>query len=183
VPPDYKTLHCNHDPANLPFPPQLTFTPIVTAGMTLWGDPSSPGFADFAAGITNGQDNSIEQWVGSPVLNASGITGSDGSTDLESHLLAGQTGFGGVDLAGYTINAIGLRVDQFMIESPGENPNGDGIWTDWSIQGAYVVQGRIASTDACKKGGWNLLHGPGGSAFSDQGQCIEFVNTGELDDD
>jgi hypothetical protein len=36
-----------------------------------------------------------------------------------------------------------------------------------------------ASKDACKNGGWQNLYGSGGTPFKNQGQCIQFFNTGK----
>ena len=35
------------------------------------------------------------------------------------------------------------------------------------------------SKDACKNGGWQSLYGNGGAPFSNQGQCIQYFNTGK----
>ncbi len=36
-----------------------------------------------------------------------------------------------------------------------------------------------ASKDACKNGGWQTLYGSGAAAFKNQGQCIQYANTGK----
>jgi hypothetical protein len=36
-----------------------------------------------------------------------------------------------------------------------------------------------ASKDACKNGGWMTLHRADGSSFNNQGDCIQYVNTGK----
>ncbi|MFN2414582.1 MAG: thrombospondin type 3 repeat-containing protein [Pyrinomonadaceae bacterium] len=35
------------------------------------------------------------------------------------------------------------------------------------------------SKDACKNGGWQTLYGTGGTTFKNQGQCIQYANTGK----
>jgi len=35
------------------------------------------------------------------------------------------------------------------------------------------------SKDQCKKGGWKLLIREDGTAFKNQGKCIQYVNTGK----
>ena len=42
----------------------------------------------------------------------------------------GDVTLNGIDLGGYDIEAIAMRVDSLWFDSPGRNPNGDGIWTD-----------------------------------------------------
>jgi len=46
-----------------------------------------------------------------------------------------------VDFAGYEVSAIELRLDEVLIESPGSDPNEDGVWTDFTIRGELIFYG------------------------------------------
>jgi hypothetical protein len=62
--------------------------------------------------------------------------------------------------------------------------NGSGLATNYAIA-ASGNTGRITtnvptSTASCKDGGWQFLSMvDGGATFRNQGQCIQFVNTGK----
>jgi|GEM_PF-1356153 len=47
----------------------------------------------------------------------------------------------GGDLDGFDIDHVSLRFDAIDLVSPGQNPRGDGIWTDCSISAAFCVYG------------------------------------------
>jgi hypothetical protein len=154
--------------------PNLLISPLVANGTTTWTDGSNPYFDNIVSEITNGVSGPLE----AEVRASNGAFGSS-YTATELDLFGDQVGPSGVDLAGYRIDRIGFRVDEITIDSPGSDPNGDGIWTDFSLRGAFVFEGTIASRKACKNGGWRSLHGPGGSSFKNQGECIDFVDTGQ----
>jgi hypothetical protein len=124
------------------FGPTLFFAPLTasSAGTIIWADASTPAFGHVVAAITDGVNGFISwAWlVGQPPLGGFGTT-------MPEAVFFGA-GSGGVDLAGYTIERIGLRLDAISFESPGEDPNGDGIWTDSEFQGAFLFEGRIAPT-------------------------------------
>jgi hypothetical protein len=154
------------------FLPNLLISPLVATG-TIWTDGSDPYFNNIVSEITNGVSGLIEAEDRASTGVFRSVYGRS-----EPQFFDDQVGPSGVDLAGYTIDRIGFRVDAITIDSPGSDPNGDGIWTDFSLRGAFVFEGRIASVGACKNGGWRSLHGPGGSSFKNEGQCIRLVNTG-----
>jgi hypothetical protein len=156
---------------------------VADKGSTLWVDATSPtdsndsefhgltsfeGFVDY---ITNGEPD----WLVSG-LSIGG--GSGGAGEAEATLFAGAAGPSGVDLAGYAIDRIGFRVDAISIDSPGENPNGNGIWTDARLSGTYLFEGHIAGPSACARGGWEHLHAAGGSGFPDLPSCVRYAARG-----
>jgi hypothetical protein len=153
--------------------PSLLFSPIASSG-TIWTDASSPNFGLIVNELTNGTLGGFGWEITHP-----GCCGGLANNDGEAVLLGDQVGPSGVDLAGYTVERIGFRVDSVTFDSPGEDGNGDGIWTDFRLRGAFVFEGRIASMQACMAGGWQHLHGPEGSSFSNQGQCIRLVAAGK----
>jgi hypothetical protein len=151
--------HCSDTP--------LRFVP-GEVGTTVWADASTPNFDLVAQRLTNG----VLGDVGLEVSVAGGGGGPGGS---EPAILGDQVGPNGVDLAGYTINRIGFRLDALTFDSPGEDANGDGIWTDYAIQGAFLFEGTISSRDVCMHDGWQRLRGPSGSPFDNQGACIRLA--------
>jgi len=99
-------------------------------GQTIYRDATDPQFAAFVANLTNGIDNTL-------VFNTSGA----GSGSTESGIFGGVLGGNGIDLAGFQIDKVGLRVDSLSIVSPGSNPNGDGQWTTTSGQFSFLFEG------------------------------------------
>jgi hypothetical protein len=45
------------------------------------------------------------------------------------------------DLAAYALTAVAVVVDSTRVESPGSDPNHDGIWTDGEVFGHLVIYG------------------------------------------
>ena len=148
----------------------LGFVP-AEVGTTVWADASSPNFDLLAQRISNGA-------LGEVGLKVTIAGGGGGPGGLEWAMLGDQVGPNGFDLAGYTINRIGFRLGALSFDSPGEDFNGDGIWTDYTIEGAFLFEGTISSRDVCKHGGWQHLRGPGGLPFENQGQCVRLAANG-----
>jgi hypothetical protein len=96
-----------------PFLPWLLTNSDV--GQTIYRDATDPQFAAFVANLTSGS--------------------------TESGIFGGVLGGNGIDLAGFQIDKVGLRVDSLSIVSPGSNPNGDGQWTDTSGQISFLFEG------------------------------------------
>jgi hypothetical protein len=152
------------------------FSPIDAAsvGRTIWTDENtsnglmlffsgSPNFDGFVASITNG----FNDWM--DVSDAFGGVGGP-----ESDFFGSQVGPSGVDLYGYAIHRVGLRVDSASFDTPGSNPNGNGNWTDYALQGTFVFEGTIANPSACGNGGWRYLHGPDETPFRSHLDCVNF---------
>lgn len=157
--------------------PRLVFPGFTTSGTTIWTDANSPNFQTIVDELTNGESD-VMSW---DLIARAGSTdvAESATSGTERDFLDGQVGPSGVDLAGYTIDRIGLRADEVLLDSPGSDPNHNGIWTDFVFRGTFLFEGRIASADACKNGGWQSLHGPDGTSFHNQGQCIRLVRTGK----
>ena len=47
------------------------------------------------------------------------------------------------DLRGYPVHTLGLRFDQIAVQTPGSDPNGDGLWTDFSYSAVILVNPQI----------------------------------------
>ena len=43
------------------------------------------------------------------------------------------------DLRGYPVHTLGLRFDQIDVRTPGSDPNGDGLWTDFSYSAVLLI--------------------------------------------
>jgi hypothetical protein len=153
-------------------PDHLDFSPITAAGAgsTIWTDSHSRNFDHIVGEITDG--NSDVMSVASDILGWA-------FNKPEPEFFGAQAGPNGIDLAGYAISRIGFRVDDVSLVSPGGDPNGNGIWTDWRIRGTFLFEGTLASKDVCKNGGWQRLHRPDGTSFRNEGDCIQFFNTGK----
>ena len=150
-------------------PLQFTIQP-GDAGTTLWEDPSTARLESFVRIITNGRANLISQ----DILSWASVRWAD-----EAQFFGSQAGPSGTDLQGYEISRVGVRIDDIVLQSPGSDPNGDGIWTDYALRGAFTFEGHIADKAACKTGdGWKRLVGPGGAHFATQGDCIQSVLSG-----
>jgi len=154
--------HCSDTP--------LRFSP-GEVGTTVWADASTPNFDLLAQRLING----VLGEIGLEVGVAGGGGGPGGS---ESAMLGDQVGPNGIDLAGYTINRIGFRLDALTFDSPGEDANGDGIWTDYTIRGVFLFEGTVSSRDACMRNGWQRLRGPSGSPFEALGECRRLATIG-----
>ena len=108
------------------------------AGTTMsLGPEDSADFAEAVALLTNGVDDEVALWR---ILSdgSAAITGSLESIEFSGGALEGQE----PDLAGAEITGISLELDTVSIQSPGDDPNGDGLWTSAFIEGRIVVMGR-----------------------------------------
>jgi len=72
-------------------------------------------------------------------LHASSGVG-DYNDAFESQLFSGLTN-GGPDLAGYCIQSFSLYINSLSFQTPGRNPNHDGIWTDMNGSVTFSIQG------------------------------------------
>jgi hypothetical protein len=90
------------------------------------------GFDKFAEYLTNGSDN--ELWLGFKLLPSEG---GGASFDFESEYFDTSP-----DFLGCTIASIGLEINSFSLESPGSDPNQDGVWTDFSFNVKYNIYGQ-----------------------------------------
>lgn len=98
---------------------------------------SGPEFDEAIVSLTNG----INEYIycdtrGSQLQGPPG--GGWGS--LESLIFFGDaTGANGIDFAGYDINSISVTINTLTFDTPGSNPNGDGLWTDIEFNATIAV--------------------------------------------
>ncbi len=93
---------------------------------------NEPNFNDFAALLTDGKPDKVTLSFGSGSLGMSGIFLSK----------SGRLFGGNPDLVANTINSVSLQINSLTLNTPGINPNGDGIWTDYSFNGTVSVNGQ-----------------------------------------
>ena len=77
-------------------------------------------------------------------------------------------GCGGAAWAGFVGNA-----DAFTIDV-----NGNSMTYNFEVTAPPPPPVTPANKDACKKDGWKTLQRADGSTFKNQGDCIQYVNTG-----
>jgi hypothetical protein len=133
---------------------------------------NDPVFDTVTSRLTDGLDEIAEvRW-------SFGSGGGSQSLD-ESTFFGDQAGPNGIDLAGYAISSIGLVVEEFEASSPGSDPNGDGIWTDAQLSGRLIILGHLLGKNDCKNDGWQSMTREDGTTFNNQGDCIQYFNTGK----
>ena len=89
-------------------------------------------FKDFAANLTDGKPEKITFSLGSGE-----VRGAELSISKSGALFNGNP-----DLKGNTINSIDFRINSLTLDTPGTNPNGDGVWTNYSFDGTLSVNGQ-----------------------------------------
>lgn len=113
------------DPATLLFENRRFATNDV-GRLFLADSVTDPHFAAFANRLTNGVGEFIHH-------NAFGQVDT---AVMEAVLFALASE---PDLRGYPIHTVGLRFDQIIVRTPGSNPNGDGLWTDFSYSAVLLI--------------------------------------------
>jgi len=94
---------------------------------------SGPQFEAASSSLTDGSPESIVVWHGP---QGGGLAGFPFPVQ---QLFFGNSGR--VDFAGFHITSLDFRLDEFNLTSPGENPNGDGLWTEYTVRGTLTVNG------------------------------------------
>jgi hypothetical protein len=91
-------------------------------------------FDDFIGLLTDGvnQEIVVAQWT-----HSGPGAGGGGGNELDLQFLVPRFGS---DLVGYTVDHV-TQILTVNIESPGSDPFGDGLWTDWSAAGTYEFYG------------------------------------------
>jgi hypothetical protein len=116
------------------FAPQVTTADL---GQSLVADLSAPDFALLAAHFTNG----VQGQANLPVILVGG--GSSGLGIAEPIFFAAGDVAGLVpDAAGFTITRLEVEVHALTFDSPGTDPNGNGIWTDYTYELTWRVYGQ-----------------------------------------
>ncbi|MBC8096064.1 MAG: PEP-CTERM sorting domain-containing protein [Akkermansiaceae bacterium] len=109
---------------------QFTLTPSDVGKTFSLTAQSDPEFGAFVQRLTNGRNDMIAF-----ADSFGGLSGQNESLFFSQRI----AGSNGIDLRGFQIGSIALRVDSLTIASPGSNPNGDGNWTDVFFEGTITV--------------------------------------------
>jgi len=97
---------------------------------------ADPGFDAFVDLLTNGDNDMVWLLFG---VQPQIWTATGGPESLM--FFGDPDGTAHIDLQGYEIDQIDFVLDRFILTSPGEDPNGDGNWTDHDVQISMVVSG------------------------------------------
>ena len=104
------------------------------ATVAWYGGPDFDGFADL---LTNGTADRMGLLLGTSSTSLWGSTNA-----LECYWFYGDgTCASGIDFAGSTIQTILVETTTFDVFSPGSDPNGDGIWTDFHVLANVRIYG------------------------------------------
>lgn len=96
---------------------------------------TSPGFDFFASMLTSGTDDQLFILLHFP------DDGIAGTVTWESYWLSKFIQTETVDFYGWQVTEISLTVNSLTIDTPGRNPNGDGIWTDCVYDVTFTIYG------------------------------------------
>jgi hypothetical protein len=126
-------------------PPLITVFDVVVgsanAGQT-FSLSSGPVFEAAVSYLTNGVNGTVGHFYSFDINDP----GGNGAAVNESLFFFGDpTGSGRVDFAGFEITSLELRIDEIIFSSPGTNPSGDGLWTDFNIRSTLTVNGQPAA--------------------------------------
>lgn len=98
------------------------------------GPVPGPNYATTRAALVDGVDSTVEI----SVYSSSSSSNAE-SSDLIQFLAADP---GEVDLNGWLVERIVLECDTVSVASPGSDPNGNGMWTDYTFTGRVLIYGR-----------------------------------------
>jgi len=121
-------------------------TSDVGRTFTIASQADDPNFNYVVNALTDGIDQNFEV----------SMEYGGGYNALESQLFAGIGT--GPDLIGYQIQSFTLTIDSLTLLSPGSNPNGNGIWTDFGGQVTFGIYGYAVPEPSPS---WLLLLGSG----------------------
>jgi hypothetical protein len=97
-------------------------------------------FNMFSSLATDGSHNGDIYWGYVTPILAEGDRGSPES----SFLGTSSNSFNSVDFAGYNINSITFTLtEDTVFNIPGDDPNGDGNWTSFTISGEFAITGSV----------------------------------------
>jgi len=142
-----------------------------SAGAILWADQSSAGFRTLTAYLTDGTSNLLGWGVLAPI-SPSFAVGTESFTTESMFLNSDPSGS---DLQGWSLSRIGFAVEAATIDSPGQDLNHDGIWTDVNVSGKFLFEALLFDHKDCMDDQWRTLRRPDLSPFRNLGECISYV--------
>lgn len=99
---------------------------------------SGTAFDQAVISLTNGENDWMEyfthDYINGVVGGGSGEGGGEASFFFDDY-----TGTNGIDFAGYDIYSLSLTVNNLIFDTPGNDYNGDGIWTDVTFDATINV--------------------------------------------
>ena len=115
----------------------LVLTPDQTGSSYTIVSSDDEDFFTVTETLTNGVDEYITfSFTGSPPGGGGAV-----STTESGFFLGGVTGEYQPDFTGFEIDYFKLTINALTLDVPGSNPNGDGIWTGFSIDFQVEVYG------------------------------------------
>jgi hypothetical protein len=89
-----------------------------------------PDFSSFVQMLTNGFNDGLG------ISDNLDIITAKAEPEFFTLLAPGNNG---VDLQGFQIGSIAMHIDNLIVDSPGSDPNSDGLWTDAVFEGTFTV--------------------------------------------
>ena len=121
----------NRYPSNAPLFDGLKVTPADVGRTFTVNADTDPNFNQFASYLTDGNPDGMQLITGTGTLGRAG-----GALGASGNLFGGNP-----DLAGNRIDSISIQINSMNLDSPGTNPNADGVWTDESFNATVIVEG------------------------------------------
>jgi hypothetical protein len=109
-------------------------TPSDVSRTFSWSADSTPQFGSLVALMTDGIDENINFYE-------SGNWGGNAESAWLTGVFGSSLSMNGVDLQGFDISRIDMRVDSLTLTTPGRDLYGDGNWTDVNISGEFLIYG------------------------------------------
>jgi len=123
--------------AILAAPEPVAITSDDLGGNFLSLTPADLPFDAVVDALTNGENDIV--WL---IISLQSEAQHGAVGDFESLIFFDDPdGTAQVDLQGYEIHQVDFGLDRFVLSSPGEDPNGDGIWTDYDVSMSLAVWG------------------------------------------
>ena len=126
------------------FPPNLALfegvdvTPDDIGTVRVANSATDPDFDAVVALLTNGVNDLVTRSI---VLQPGNLGGTGGTP--ETFYFGAGPGTNGIDLEGFNIESLSVRIDDFLLDSPGSDPNGNGIWTDYLLALTLIIHGSL----------------------------------------
>jgi hypothetical protein len=109
-------------------------TPSQVSRTFSWTADNTPGFSTISALMTDGLDENIN-------IYESGNWGGNSESAWLTGIFGSSLSMNGIDLQGFDISRIDMRVDSLTLTTPGRDLYGDGNWTDIDVSGQILIYG------------------------------------------
>lgn len=112
-----------------PQPAEYFFEENLSGGLVSYELTSGSAFDSFAAQLTDGVDESVS-FDHRLIVGGAPSAGGTRSASESEILIGGATG---EDFQDYAIDRIVMTIVSGMLDTPGSDPNNNGVWTDFSF--------------------------------------------------